>query len=318
MNYMKYMLILIIIIIILNYYYYTTSNTNILNITNQSLGFVKPEHRLYKILSTISSGSKINLKGKCVKYIFTKNTIHMDIKKSVLEILNKVIDNIKNISRQDYYIKTIENIYCLIGRNQRYIVDFFLFDVANYYTIRILADIVIVDGDIYINYINTQPGSNPILLDKYDIKFNSSGILFDENMFHNNIEELLNKYYNKTSDLININNDINIEYTAEDLSKVYSLNTMNNLYFPTTLSKLTLEDYNKKGVLGLSEKFLPSNQVTINSQQICNDDSCIHRNTSTQNRINEPYQAPGVIYERASNDAYKYLKRGSGTIYNLI
>ena len=31
----------------------------------------------------------------------------------------------------------------------------------------------------------------------HDVKFNSSGILFDSNMFHENIETLLNNFYSK-------------------------------------------------------------------------------------------------------------------------
>ena len=38
------------------------------NATN--IGFVKPEHRLLKILNNISSGSKIKLDGKLHAYIY--------------------------------------------------------------------------------------------------------------------------------------------------------------------------------------------------------------------------------------------------------
>lgn len=317
MDIMKYMLCFIIIIIIINYYYLNTSNTDITS-AKYSLGFVKPQHRLYKIFSKISSGSKIKLHGKCRKYLFNKNTINVDIKKNILNIINKMIDTIKYISNQDYYIKNIENLYCLIGRNQRYIVDFFLYDVKNYYSIRIIADLLMIDDVLYINYVNTQNGSNPILLNNYDVKFNSSGILFDADMFHENIEEHLNKYYSNNFNIINVDNDSSLEYTTNDLSKVYSMNTLVNLYFPTTLSDVTLEDYNNKGLLSLNERFLPSNQNTINSQQICNNGNCIIKNTTTQKIINTPYNAPGVIYNRASNDEFKWLKNGSGTIYNLI
>ena len=88
----------------------------------------------------------------------------------------------KHISESDLDGGTFlqENVYCLIGRNQRYIVDFFLYDVNNYYTIRIISDILVIDGDIYINYINTQNGSNPILLNNYDIKFKAHSIYNNE------------------------------------------------------------------------------------------------------------------------------------------
>jgi hypothetical protein len=311
------MLVFIIIIIIVNYYL-NTYNTEITAPNQYSLGFVKPQHRLYKIFSKISSGSKIKLHGKCIKYIYNKNTINSDVKANIINILTKMINTIKYISNQDYHIKNIENVYCLVGRNQRYIIDFFLYDVRNYYSIRIVADLLMIDDTLYINYVNTQNGSNPILLNNYDVKFNSSGILFDSDMFHENIEDLLNKYYSDNFNIINVDNDSSLEYTTNDLSKVYSMNTLVNLYFPSTLSETTLEDYNNKALLSLNENFLPPNQTTINSTQICNTRDCIMKNTSTQKIINTPYDAPTVIYERASNDEYKWLKNGSGTIYNLL
>tara|TARA_B110000977_G_C11087500_1_gene495315 strand:+ start:3708 stop:4646 length:939 start_codon:yes stop_codon:yes gene_type:complete len=312
------MLLLIIVVIFINYYYFNTSTLDNPSHNSGSLGFVKPEHRLYNIFSKISSSSKIKLNGKCVKYIYNKNTINVEVKENIISLLTKIIDTIKYISNQEYFIKTVENVYCSVGRNQRYIVDFFLFDVKNYYTIRLIADLVIIDGEIYINYMNTQNGSNPILLNNYDVKFNSSGILFDANMFHENIEELLNKYYSSDYHVISVDNNSSLEYTPNDLSKVYTINTMKNLYFPTTVSNKTLEDYNNKGLAGLNENYLTPKQNTINSKTICNDRSCVLKNTSTQNRINEPYDAPGVIYTRSSDDKYKWLKEGSGTIYNLL
>lgn len=304
--------------IIIHLYFLQTSTTDIIIDSDESLGFVKPEHKLYKIFSKISSGSKIKLHGKCIKYIYNKNTIDQELNANVLKLLKAMISKINYISNQEYYIKNIENIYCLIGRNQRYIVDFFIHDISNYYTIRIISDILVIDGDIYINYINTQNGSNPILLNNYDVKFNSSGILLDANMFHENVEDLLNNFYAKNYNIISVNNDSSLEYTSDDLTGVYNMNSFNNLYFPTNMSNKTLENYNKKGIKEYNENYLPMNQKTIYSQNVCNNKSCLINNYSTQKRINEPYNSPGVIYERVSNDQYKWLKNGSGTIYNLL
>lgn len=319
MNHFKFMLAIILCIIIIHIYFHQTSTTDIFNSdSSESLGFVKPEQRLYKIFSKISSGSKIKLNGQCTKYIYNKNTLDQNMNTNIIKLLKKMLSTINHISSQEYYIKNIENVYCLIGRNQRYIVDFFLYDVNNYYTIRIISDILVIDGDIYINYINTQNGSNPILLNNYDIKFNTSGILLDANMFHENIEDLLNKFYAKNFTVLSVNNDSNLEYTSNDLSGVYNVNSLYNLYFPTNVSNKTLGDYNKKGILEYNENYLPPNQKTIYSQNVCNDNSCVINNYSTQRINNEPYNAPGVVYNRVSNDKYNWLKTGSGTIYNLL
>ena len=70
------------------------------------------------------------------------------------------------ISENDYYVKKIENVYCLVDRknNERYIIDFFIYDTKNYYTIRLISDIVIIDNEIYINYLNINSGGNSSLL----------------------------------------------------------------------------------------------------------------------------------------------------------
>ena len=44
---------------------------------------------------------------------------------------------------------------------------------------RLISNIVIIDKEIFINYLNVQTGSNPTILNKYDVKFNDTGILFD-------------------------------------------------------------------------------------------------------------------------------------------
>ena len=72
-----------------------------------------------------------------------------------------------------------------------------MYDVKNYYTIRLISDIVILRGEIYINYLNIQTGSNPTILNKYDVKFNDTGILFDGNMFKENIEKLFDSFLQK-------------------------------------------------------------------------------------------------------------------------
>ena len=163
------------------------------NATN--LGFVKPEHRLLKIFSSVSSGTKIKLEGICQKYIYNKNTIDKSVEDRLTAIMKELINTINKIAQNDYYIKQIENVYGLIScdKNQRYFIDFFVYDVKNYYTIRLISDIVIIDNEIYINYLNVQSGSNPTILNKYDIKFNDTGILFDGPMFKENIDALFDR-----------------------------------------------------------------------------------------------------------------------------
>ena len=61
-------------------------------------------------------------------------------------------------SQNDYYIKQIENVYGLISRNgnQRYFIDFFIYDTKNFYTVRCISDIVIVDKNGKIQLIDIK------------------------------------------------------------------------------------------------------------------------------------------------------------------
>ena len=165
---------------------YNGTNTK-KNSTN--IGFVKPEHKLFKILNSISGGNKVKLSGTCSKFIYNKNTISSELNEKLTFLIQDIISSLNRIAKNEYYMKQIENVYCMIDskNNQRYIIDYFIYDIQNFYTIRLISDIVIVDDEIYINYLHVQSGSNNTLLNKYDIKFNSIGILFDSNMFQEDI-----------------------------------------------------------------------------------------------------------------------------------
>ena len=52
---------------------------NNININENNIGFVKPEHKLLKILNNISSGTKIKLSGICKHYIYNKTTIDSNL-----------------------------------------------------------------------------------------------------------------------------------------------------------------------------------------------------------------------------------------------
>ena len=68
-------------------------------INETNIGFVKPEHRLLKILNNISSGSKIKLNGTCAKYVYNKNTIDT----SVNDRLTRIVKDLINSVNQSFY-----------------------------------------------------------------------------------------------------------------------------------------------------------------------------------------------------------------------
>ena len=303
------------------------SDEKVKNPTN--IGFVKPEHKLLKILSNISSGKKIKLYGDCNKYVYNKNTIDKSVNDGLVIKLKEMINTLNQVSSSEYYIKNIENVYGIIDSkgNQRYIIDFFMYDIKNYYTIRLVTDIVIIDNETFINYFNVQTGSNSTILNKYDVKFNSTGILLDSNMFHENIANLFDNYYMNSFKVVGVS-DTNLEFNKEDLNDVYTLGSLKNLYLPSNLSESTINEMNSKGFTGYLEMYLPENQPTIKDPSFCNkykiewdsygnpsndnsDENCYVNNNSTTSEITQPYFAPGVIYERSSNDQYQWLKNVS-------
>ena len=304
----------------------TNGNLSIDKVNNPTnIGFVKPEHKLLKILNDISNGSKIKLSGKCSQFIYNKNTIDSELNEKLTYLLRDIINSVNKISRNDYYIKEIENVYCLIDRkkNQRYITDFFIYDTKNYYTIRLISDIVIIDGEIYINYLHIQSGSNATLVNNYDVKFNSIGILFDSNMFHEDLTKIFDNYYSNTFRVVGVA-DTNLEYNKEDLTEVLSLNSFKNAYIPPTISKDSYRELENKDLNGYLDMYLPENQDMIKSSTFCNKyktewdkygvaDDNDNSNTNcyisnaTVGELNDPWFGPGVINKRVSNNKYKWL-----------
>lgn len=327
--------ILLIVILIISFYFLQINQSNSQlnfneNKNSTNIGFVKPEHRLLKILNNVSSGAKIKLNGKLQAYIYNKNTIDKSVEDRLSSIIKKLIDSINLISNNNYFIKQIENVYGLVScnGNQRYFIDFFIYDTKNFYTIRCISDIVIIDKEIYINYLNVQSGSNPTILNNYDIKFNDTGILFDNNMFKENIDNLFDSFYKNSFEVISVP-ETSLEYSNVDLTSVISLNSIQNLYFPSSLSENSIQELNKKDLSGYFEMYLPEKQINIKSPQFCEkykiewdsygvpnlsdnkDSNCYVHDNSMQATINRPINPPGLFNDQRM-DATQYdflLKR---------
>ena len=293
---------------------YNLKSSSLKDTNSMNMGFVKPEHRLLKILNTVSSGSKVKLEGVCSKYIYNKNTIDKSVEDRLTAIMKKLINTLNQISKNDYYLKQIENVYGLISckGDQRYFIDFFMYDVKNYYTIRLISDIVILRGEIYINYLNIQTGSNPTILNKYDVKFNDTGILFDGNMFKENIDQLFDSFYKQSFQVIGIQKTPQ-EYADVDLTSVVSMNSLTNMYFPSSISPESIKELERKDLSGYIEMYLPQNQKNIQSPMFCNkykvewdsygipnendisDKNCLVNQNATSTTYNEPINPPGLF-----------------------
>ena len=289
--------------------------------------FVNPEHKLITILSNISSGSKLSLQGSCKSLLFTKNTIDKNISDDLLKLLKYVINSINILSSNEYYIKEVENAYIQNDRNNnsRYILDFFMYDVKNYYTVRVITDIIVIDSIVYMNYINVLPNSTTNMIDRYNYKFNNQGILIDSDMFQEGMDKLLDASYKKHYKIIGVK-DTTSDYSNLDLSSVLTVHSLANMYLPNYMTTTSYDYFKSKEISGHLEKYYPSDQTTIASPQFCQkysnqnwdnmgipttqttNSNCIVDHNQYSTEYNQPWSGPGIMYDRSSNDRYKWLK----------
>ena len=107
--------------------------------------FVKPQHNLMYIFNQMSAKDKVVLNGNCQTNIYTKDTIPENKNEYIIEILSIILRHIKGIdNEQDYYLKDIDQLYVQMDKyeNKRYIVVAFIYDIRNYYTMKIAVDFV--------------------------------------------------------------------------------------------------------------------------------------------------------------------------------
>ena len=143
-----------------------------------------------------------------LKDSYTKSTMSVELNEKITDLLKIVVSSINNVSSTDFYIKRIENLYVLQDKlnNARFIIDAFIYDVKNFYTIRINIDLVVYRGEKYINYLDIDESAVNNILNNYDVKYQAQGILSNYNMFTSDVESLLNEYYKTNFKLIGVGN----------------------------------------------------------------------------------------------------------------
>jgi hypothetical protein len=304
----------ILVLVLFNYGKLTTTRPQ--HPLEDKSGHVKPAHLLYDMLSQFSSGDKLYLSGKCQINIYTKYIINVDMKQKFIKLINHIFQSMYNISQRIYQVQELNNIYEQIDtfNNKRYIIDATLNSVSNYYTVRVLLDIVIINNEIFINYLNINDASNNNIIDKYDIVYQDQGILLNHNNFTSNIRALLDEEYKKQNKLIAINSAM-LDSKNYDLTNVVSLNSMLKRYLPSTLSRESEKNLTMKGLSGQLEQYFPSDQPSIKSPQFCNkylngwktdsvgppgNESCVFDHNNTETEYNQPYMGPGLFFNRSS------------------
>tara|TARA_B100000780_G_scaffold277569_1_gene248592 strand:- start:795 stop:1772 length:978 start_codon:yes stop_codon:yes gene_type:complete len=289
-------------------------NKNVIN--NNNRGHVKPEHLLYDVLQQFSSGDKITLSGKCSVNLYSKYIIDVNTKQQFTKLLNNIFSSIYGLTHRLFQVQELNNIYEQLdsSNNKRYVVDATLNSVSNYYTARVILDIVIINNEIFVNYINVNDASNNNIIDRYDVVFQDQGILFNHNNFSSNIRALLDTEYQKNNKLISVNS-ASLDSKNYNLENVMSLHSVLKKYLPSTLSSESEKNLQMKGLDGQLEMYFPPTVTTAKSPQFCDkylngwtsnsvkipgSESCIFDQTNTQTEYNQPYMGPGLFFNRSS------------------
>ena len=291
-------------------------NTNHIPKKVDRTGHVKPEHLLYDLLKQYSAGDKLYLSGKCRVNLYSKYIIPVEMKQKFTRLLNKIFMNVYGITNELFEVQEFNNIYEQIDNfnNKRYIIDATLNAKHNYYTTRVILDIVVVNNEIFVNFITVNGASNNNIMDRYDVVFQDQGILFNHNNFTSNVRPLLDKEYREKYKLIPFQSK-NLDSKNYQFENVLSLNAMLKDYLPSTLSSESEKNLTMKGLKGQLEMYFPSDLPMVKSPQFCNkylngwsnnsvdlpgSENCVFDHKNTETEYNQPYMGPGLFFNRSS------------------
>lgn len=274
--------------------------------------FVKPQHNLMYIFNQMSAKDKVILKGNCQTNIYTRDTIPENKNEYIIEILSIILRHIKGIdNEQDYYLKNIDQLYVQMDKfeNKRYIVVAFIYDIRNYYTMKIAVDFVRKFGEdqVYVNSIGNEFSSNYDIVNRYDYTIFSHGYLMNYNMYDKDARAILDENYKKYFRLIGVN-DSSLEYylinntykiNRENITK-YDLDDYNKYYYPPGLPNTDSSAFCEKHLTDWS-----THGVKFENPHAPND--CIANNNAARVISNTPYDGPGVVTQRVDENKYEWM-----------
>lgn len=185
--------------------------------------------KLVNVLHNISESDKVVLTDVSEKWSMNKNVIDFDTNKRSVEILKQVMNSLEFFSTDKFYVKNVENVYVMKDEkgNYRTVISAFIYDIKNYHTVKIIIDAVFFENILYINHIDIDESGIKNVLQHYDIKFKSSGILTNHNNFDTNVEALLDNYYKEKYKVIKLKHNAMV-----DLSNTFSFNAFKEKVMP--------------------------------------------------------------------------------------
>lgn len=255
-----------------------------------TITFTKPQNMFLKAMNDIKNAPKIVLENVVSKCYMDKNTIEPELNNRVNNILKDVISHLNKILREDeYFIKELEGLYIIKDEkgNFRLIISSFIYDIKNYYQVKFIMDVVYMNDEYYLNYMNIDERATNNMLNKYDVRNvdnNTTGLLLSYDMVNDDLEHTLNDHYKTNGNILdfkNVSNNDN-QYNVikiSDLSKYYLPEDVPNLFAPSFCDKDS-NDWTTDGV--------PKQNNNL-------PDTCIANNNAITKILNQPYDAPGVL-----------------------
>ena len=268
----------------------------------QNVNDIRNKQKLYRDFS-VDTKQTISLNGNKVEKYYHKNTLDENMKLLIIEMINIILKKTNKMNNLEHYvIKEIHDIHQQIdmNRNQRYLVHFFIYGVKTYTTKKLLVDFLIINSELYINYIGEDIASIYAMINKYDVKMS---------------EELqsMKKPYSYGIFGININDGLE-KNTAKILDDFYRIQKLKVIEYDKSINEYPdyvskLNGVYKTNITDLMHKFLPKNIPSITSPLFCDkfDSSswdarginfekkdCIANNNTYNYKPNIPIDAPGM------------------------
>ena len=264
-----------------------------------TVSFTDPQNMFFKAMNDIKNSDKIVLENVVSKCYLDKNIIEPVLNDKVIDILKNVISHFNNILKEnEYYINKLEGLYIIKDdkENYRLIVSSFIYDVKNFYTVKFIMDVVFMNNEYYLNYLNIDERATNNILNQYDVRQvnnHTEGILLSYDMVNDDLEDTLNVHYKTNNNILDFVNTENKQYNffkLDDLSKYYLPGEVSNVFSPIFCDKDS-DNYNTNGV--------PEQNKNI-------PESCIANNNAITKILNQPYDAPGVLYGDKTSE-YSWL-----------
>ena len=250
---------------------------------------------LLRLLNDISSADKVILENITSKHILNKDIIDEELNIQVLDIIKKIINSINGISDYLLYLDSIENMYVMRDDdgNYRSILNCIIYEVKNFYTIRLTMDFVVFEGEVYFNFIDIDESSIHNIMNKYDIRWETIGILTNYDMFDDDVRNILDKHYSEYG-IVFLNNKDN----TNDKSSTFTLSQLMNRYLPSESSNID----------ELSPYFCKKDGQYWNSRGVLNRNkgiNCIKHDNTYQGVPNTPLEGLNTLLRYNISDRIK-------------